>query len=411
MYIQYMLKISMAPKSAHLSSLTPPAPQAPYGLPLLRLAFRPFYLAAAAAAVVLMLVWLAVFAGRLAPASGLSPVLWHAHEMLFGFVAAVIVGFLLTAGRTWTGLPTPRGAQLGALVLLWLAGRAASVIAPYPVYFLVDLMFLPIVAASFVDLLVRSRNLRNLPVAGVLILLSFANLAFHLGAMGALDVAPLKALHAAIALVVLLISIIAGRVMPLFTRNALPGVKVTHSHRWDQVTAGLTASGLVAWIAEADAIISAMLLLAAAAGHAIRLTRWSPLATWRRPILWILHVGYAWIPIGLAMLAASCIGVIGTTAAVHALAVGAMGGLIVGMVTRTARGHTGRTLEASRLEVAAYVVIVAAAVIRVAAALVPPSAQGPALVTAGSLWIVAFGLYLVRFAPWLAAPRLDGKDG
>jgi uncharacterized protein involved in response to NO len=388
-----------------------PLSQAPYGLPLLRLGFRPFYLAAAAAAVVLMLTWLAVHAGRLVPASGLNPVLWHAHEMLFGFVAAVIVGFLLTAGRTWTGLPTPRGAQLGALVLLWLAGRAASVLAPYPVYFLVDLMFLPIVAASFADLLVRSRNGRNLPVAGVLILLAVANLAFHLGAAGVVDVAPLKALHAAIALVVLLISIIAGRVIPLFTRNALPGVPVASSRRWDQLTAGLTAAGLVAWVAGVDGATSALLLFAAAAGHAVRWARWSPWATLRRPVLWILHIGYAWIPIGLLMLAASCVGAVDTTAAVHALAVGAMGGLIVGMVTRTARGHTGRTLEVSSVEVAAYVVIVAAAVTRVAAALAPPTVQGAGLVTAGGLWIVAFGLYLFRFAPWLAAPRLDGKDG
>ena len=139
------------------------APPVNRGMPLFRLGFRPFYLGAAVCAVVFMLLWQQVFVGSLVPRSGLAPVLWHAHEMLFGIVCAVVVGFLFTAGKTWTGLPTPRGAFLGALLLLWASGRLASLLAPYPVYFTLDVAFLLIVAALFLDLLVRAGNRRNFP--------------------------------------------------------------------------------------------------------------------------------------------------------------------------------------------------------------------------------------------------------
>ncbi|MBX3607235.1 MAG: NnrS family protein [Piscinibacter sp.] len=392
----------------HLSRMPPPAPA---GLPLLRLGFRPFYLAAAGAAVVLIALWHAVYRGGLVLVSGIDPVPWHAHEMLFGFVAAVVVGFLLTAGQTWTGLATPRGAPLGALVLLWLAARVASVLAPYPIFFLLDLIFLPLVSAVFLDLLVRARNLRNLPVAGVLILLSLANLAFHLGTGGMLDVSPLQAVHAGVALLVLLMSIIGGRVIPAFTRNAVPAARLAGGPTREALTLAATVAGLTAWVLDLDARLAALLLGTAAASHALRWAGWSPWLTWRRPILWILHVGYAWIPLGLLLLAASRLGLVAPSAGVHALTVGAMGGLIVGMITRTARGHTGRALTASGLEVAAYAAIVAAACARVLAPLAPGTWHGPLLTLAGGLWAAAFGLYLVRFGPWLISTRVDGKDG
>ena len=147
----------------------------PAGWPLLRLGFRPFYLGAALFAVLAMPLWIALFLGQLTLPLAVPPVLWHAHEMLFGFAVAVIVGFLLTAGKAWTGLATPRGAFLGAMVLLWAAARVAAVVGPYPVYALLDLVLLPLVAAVMVDLLVRARNRRNLPLAGILVLLSLAD--------------------------------------------------------------------------------------------------------------------------------------------------------------------------------------------------------------------------------------------
>ena len=397
-----------------MKTLQPPVPlrTAARGLPFLRLGFRPFYVGAALFAVLAMLLWQGVFTGRLAPASGLAPVLWHAHEMLFGFVAAVIVGFLLTAGKAWTGLPTPRGAHLGALFALWASARVAALLAPYPVFFFLDVVFLPLVAALFIDLLVRAGNKRNIAVGAVLGLLGAANLAFHLGASGALDFDAKRALYAALALVIVLETIIAGRVIPAFTMNSTPGPALRQSRRRDVAAIALTALGLACWTLDGPHRIPAALLLAAAAGLQLqRLLSWAPWRTWQRPILWVLHLSYAWIPVGLALLAAERMGWLPVSMGVHALAVGAIGGMIIGMLTRTARGHTGRPLRASPVEVGAYALLAAAAAVRVFVPFAWPTLYLDALLLAGGLWVAAFAIYLVRYTPWLVTTRLDGQDG
>lgn len=381
---------------------------APQGWPVLRLGFRPFYLAAALAAVGAMALWPAVFMGRMRPASGLAPTLWHAHEMLFGVMMAVVVGFLFTAGKVWTGQGTPRGAALGALVALWLAGRVAGLLAPAWAFALLDGAFLPLVAAIFVRLLVRAGQWHNAAVAATLSLLAAANLAFHAAVLRAVDLDPMRALHAGLALLLALESLIGGRVIPGFTRSAIPGLQLRDQRVLDRAAIAATVLATVLWIGELPG--AAPLLALAAVLHAVRLAGWQPWAARRRPILWILHVAYAWIPLGLALLALSAAGVVARSAGVHALAVGATGGLVMGMITRTARGHTGRTLQASRGEVAAYVALMLAAILRTAGALAPGWFE-PAVCSAGVAWIVAFALYLWRFTPWLLATRLDGKDG
>jgi uncharacterized protein involved in response to NO len=383
---------------------------APYGLPFLRLGFRPFYLSAALAAVALMALWPAVFLGQLRPASGLAPTLWHAHEMIFGCIAAVVVGFLFTAGKVWTGRATPRGPALAALALLWLAGRLAGLLAPALVFLLVDTAFLVVVAAIFGALVLRSRNWRNAGVALLLAMLAAVNLAFHVAVAGGLADLALRPLQAALALLIVLESVIGGRVIPAFTRSAMPGVATTGRAWLDRLAIGATVLGLGAWLGGAAPYAAAVVLGIAAAAQGARLAGWRPWVARRRPILWILHASYAWIPQGLALLAAACAGALGPSAGVHALAVGATGGLVIGMLTRTARGHTGRTLQASRAEVAAYVLVMAAAALRVAAAL-EPRWWLVAVCAAGTCWIAAFALYLWRFVPWLVAARLDAKDG
>jgi uncharacterized protein involved in response to NO len=383
---------------------------APYGLPFLRLGFRPFYLSAALAAVALMALWPAVFLGRVHPASGLAPTLWHAHEMIFGCVVAVVVGFLFTAGKVWTGLATPRGPALAALVLLWLAGRVAGLLAPGLVFLVVDAAFLAMVATIFAVMVLRSRNWRNAGVALVLALLAAVNVAFHVAVTGGLAELAMRPLLAALALLIVLESVIGGRVIPAFTRSAIPGLALAGRAWLDRLAIGATAIGLALWLTEAAPASAAAVLALAALAQAARLAGWRPWVARRRPILWILHASYAWIPLGLALLAAASEGAVAPSAGVHALAVGATGGLVIGMLTRTARGHTGRMLQASRAEVAAYVFVLAAAVLRVAAAL-EPRWWLPAVCAAGACWIAAFALYLWRFAPWLVAARLDGKDG
>jgi len=381
--------------------------QPPTGWPPLRLAFRPFYLLAALAAVVLMPLWWAAFTGRLQTA--LPALLWHGHEMLFGFVAAVVIGFVFTAGKTWTGLQTPRGAQLAFLALLWLSARVAAVLAPYPVFFLLDVSLLPLCAALFADLLLRVRNLRNLPVAGVLGLLAVANLAFHLGASGALSIDPIWALHAGLAVLVLLETLIAGRVVPFFTRNVTPGLQNTVPAWREKLLGAVTALSLVAWVAESTGAVP--LLAAAAVLHAWRLHSWRPGVTLARPILWSLHLAYAWLPVGFALLALALARGESISPALHAFGVGATGGLIVAMMTRTARGHTGRPLQAGRAETWSYSLVTSAALLRVGAPLLWPAAYGWALLVAGTCFAAAFCIYLRRYASWLMSARADGQDG
>ncbi len=380
----------------------------PRGWPGLRLGFRPFYLAAALFAVAAMALWPAVFLGRVRPASGLAPVLWHAHEMIFGVAMAVVVGFLFTAGKVWTARPTPRGAALGALVALWLAGRCAGLLAPAWAFALLDGAFLVVVAAVFARLIWRARQARNAGVAVVLSSLAATNLSFHAAVLGVWRIDPAATLLAGLALLIVLESVIGGRVIPAFTRSAQPGLTLRERPALDRAAIGATALGLALWIVALPG--AAPMLASAAVLQAWRLAGWKPWVARRRPILWILHLSYAWIAPGLALLALAAAGLVARSAGVHALAVGATGGLVLGMITRTARGHTGRPLEVSRAEVTAYACLMLAAVLRVAAALVPEW-FAPAACAAGAAWVAAFTLYVWRFAPWLATPRIDGKDG
>ncbi len=382
----------------------------PRDWPVLRLAFRPFYLLAALAAVVLMPLWGLVYSGRLPLKTGLAPTLWHVHEMLFGMLGAVVVGFLFTAGKAWTGLPTPRGAALGFFVLLWLAARIASLLAPYPVFFFLDLAFLPLAAAVFLHLLVEAGNTRNLGIAAVLGLLGAANLAFHLGASGALQISSLRALHAGLALLVLLETLIGGRVIPLFTRNAQPGLSNEVPAWREALTLLTTIAGLALWLLEAAPLLAALALMAAAALHVARLITWRPLSTRARPILWVLHLAYAWIPVGLALLALALLRQQPVSPALHALGVGASGGLVLAMMTRTARGHTGRPLQAGRTEVWAYGLILLAALVRVVTPLLAPQLYTQGLLLAGGLFASAFALYLRVYTAWLTSPRADGRS-
>lgn len=401
-----------APPLTAAPSETPAAGRpAPRGWPVLRLGFRPFYLGAALLGMLAVPLWVAWLLGAVSLPLTVAPVLWHAHEMLFGFAAAVIVGFLLTAGKAWTGLGTPRGASLAALASLWLAARLAAVLAPYAVYAALDLLLLPLVAAILVELLLRARSRRNLPLGLILVLLALANLAFHGAVLGVFDIPPVRALHAGLALVVMIECVIAGRVIPAFTMSALPGLKLQVPRRLEAATLASSAAALALWVLAPQGPVTAVAFIGAAALHGLRLWQWRPLRSRERPILWVLHLAYAWLPIGFVLLALAQMGAIGVSAGVHALAVGATGGLIIGMITRTARGHTGRPLRASRLEVAAYGLVTGAAMLRVAMPLLMPQQQRLWLIVAALAWSTAFGLYLIVFTPWLLTTRLDGKDG
>lgn len=386
------------------------APQ-PAGVPVLRLGFRPFYLGAAALAAIAIPVWVAVFFGLISFEPPMPALLWHAHEMLYGFAAGVIMGFLLTAVRAWTGLETARGPALGALALLWLAARVAAITGPYPVYAVLDVALLPLVALTLLGVLLRAKNRRNLPLVLILGLMALANLTFHLAVLHIIDVPPLLPLYACLALIVMVESVITGRVIPAFMNNATPGLGLVIRRKPELVTLAVTALALAAWVFVPAGVPTMIVLLLAALLHLRRWANWRPWLVGRRPILWILYAAYVWIPIGLALLALAALQLVSVSPGVHALAVGATGGLIIGMITRTARGHTGRPLRASGLEIAAYLLVLAAAVMRVLLPLISPALLPLALTGAAATWCGAFVLYLAVYGPWLLRARIDGKDG
>jgi uncharacterized protein involved in response to NO len=221
----------------------------------------------------------------------------------------------------------------------------------------------------------------------------------------------MHALHAALALIVMIECVITGRVIPAFTNNVTPGLKLAARPALERATLAVTALALLAWVVAVPAGLTAIFFGLAAAVHLRRQGSWRPWVTRGRPILWILHAAYLWLPVGFALLALAQFGWISASAGVHALAVGTTAGLIIGMVTRTARGHTGRPLQASKAEVLAYLLVLAAAVLRVVLPLLAPQWFVQSLVAAALAWSAAFAIYLVIYTPWLVTTRLDGKDG
>lgn len=380
------------------------------GFALWRLGFRPFYLAASAFASLSIVLWLLQYAGSL-PSSYLPSSTWHGHEMLFGYAAAVIAGFLLTAVPNWTQNPTPSGGALAALVLLWATGRVL-VLMPYGYAAAVVNAAFPIAIAGAIALpLVRSGNRRNYFLIGLLVALGMATLAVHLAQLGVLAWPARAGLQVGLDIVLFVMVVIAGRVVPMFTNNGIPGAGASR-YRWLERTslAGVLLLLAVDLIGAPSSFVGTVALLAALA-HAARLLLWRPWRTLRTPLVWILHAAYAWIVIHLALRAGMSFGAVPHAVATHALTIGGIGGLTLGMMTRTARGHTGRPLQADPFEVTCYALIMLAAVIRVFGGMSWADQYLSSVVVSGVCWSLAFATYAVRYWPVLTQPRIDGKPG
>lgn len=378
--------------------------------PVFRLGFRPFYLLAAAFAAISIPLWIARYFGL---AQGMVHVdlNWHMHEMVFGFAIAVIVGFLYTAGRNWTGLWTPRRGHLAALAALWIAGRIAMLICPPVAAAVVDSLFLPLAAWSFYKVLKRTSNKRNMFLAGLLGMLALVNIVFHLSVLGWLPLSSTSAIEAAILIVVMIESVIGGRVIPGFTANGVQGVKPVVNEKRDRITIALTACAALAWVFAVPAPLLASLAFAASCAQLTRLAGWKPQATFGNPLLWILHISYAWIAVGFFLMSLAAINVVTVSAAFHALTVGSMAGLIIGMITRTALGHTGRQLRAGRSEFAMYLLIQCGVVARLLAAADVMGMRSALLVVAAISWCAAFVVYVAVYGPYLLRARVDGREG
>ncbi|MGU7780945.1 NnrS family protein [Burkholderia sp. PU8-34] len=387
------------------------ASSAPDTLPVLQLGLRPFYLGGALFGSVALAVWLAEWhgvpvAGRAAPLSGL---MWHVHEMIFGFVAAIVVGFLLTAVRAWTSRETLRGPSLAALWLLWAAGRLLVWTGPQTVAAVVDTLFLPVTAVVLLRVLISVKNRHNVFLPVALALFGGLNALFHgYAATDRVDLA-LRTAYAATGLVVFFVAVITGRIVPMFTMNAIPGFTVRRVRFVDASAAPAVALTL---IADATGVPGAILIAAACATallHVVRIIGWRSWRVGNRPIIWILHVSSLWIPVGFAMLALSAAGVMPHSLAIHVLTVGAIGGAIMAMITRTALGHTGRTLVAGPWEQLCYWLMVGAVILRAFGPLVPRVPYGFWLDASGACWIVAFAAYAIHYLPFLISARADER--
>jgi uncharacterized protein involved in response to NO len=378
---------------------------------MLALGFRPFYLLGSAFAALSIAFWAAQFAGWLPPGSLYANPLWHAHEMIFGFALAVIVGFLFTAGRNWAGHATPTGAPLAAIVALWLAARLLALTPWSALAAACDVAFALAAAAGLAVPLLRAGNRRNYFFVALLVAMAALNAAFHLALAGTLDIDLRRVLGLALDAVLFVCVVIAGRVIPMFTNNAVPGAGARRNAWVEKAALGSVLALVAGDIAGAPAGLIAAVAAIGTLAHAIRWSLWNPMATRRKPVLWILHAAYAWVPIHLALRALAALGFANASLASHALAVGVIGGLTLGMMTRTSRGHTGRTLEVGRAEITAYALVLAAAGVRVFVPWMAPSWTTLAIAAAGALWSAAFLVFTVTYWPILTRPRVDGLPG
>jgi len=371
------------------------------GPALFSFGFRPFFLFGAAWAALIVPLWLGSFMHGGPQAFTRD---WHIHEMLFGFLAAVMAGFLTTAVPNWTGRMPVIGLPLGALVALWLLGRLAMLM-PGPVSSALDSLFLVAFAAVVWREVLAGRNWRNLPVCLLVSVFALANIGFHLSRAGSLATGERIGLAAA----AVLISFIGGRITPSFSRNWLKAQGEARmpapAGRFDQITVGLTAVAAALWATIPDQSLAGGALLAAGAANLLRLMRWRGWATIREPLVAVLHVGYGWLGAALLLLGGSVLQpAIPRTAGIHALTAGAIGVMTLAVMTRATRGHTGRALAADRPTLAVYVAINLAALCRVAAPFLP-SQHVALLTTSALLWSLAFGGFAVTYGRMLATPR------
>ena len=373
--------------------------------------FRPFFLLAGIWAIAALALSFGMFQGWIRLPTAFGVVEWHYHEMLFGYVAAAIAGFLLTAIPNWTGGLPLRGAPLVGLVLLWIAGRVAVTGSGWigaGVAAVIDLGFLAVLGVVTVREIVSGRNWRNLPPVLAIGLLLLCNALSHAAVLGLVEAGG-AAQRGGIAVVVMLITLIGGRIIPSFTRNWLVKRKAealpASFNSFDRVALGTTLLALVYWVVAPDDKVAATLAATAAIINLVRLMRWQGFATLPEPLLWVLHLGYLWIPVGLSLLAASqWWPSISNNSAVHALTVGAFGTMTLAVMSRATLGHTDRALTAGPGLTAAFILVTVAALARVLALLLD-AAYLPLLTVAAASWIAAFLCYLIVCGPLFFAGR------
>ncbi len=381
---------------------------------LFRLGFRPFFLFGSAFSVFALGYFILWMSGVVSAwPSAWDALVWHRHEMLFGYAGAIIAGFLLTAVPNWTGHPTAKGRSLMLLVGLWLAGRVAvlfSATLPASLAAAIDVSFFVACAASIAPALIKSKNHRNYFFILLLIGLSVANGLTHTHADESAELAALG-ITLALDIIIMIMLIIGGRVIPFFTERPL-GITIARDPRIEKLALSTTVLGLAAEVLEVNHVLAGVLLLASAFLNGWRLSTWKSLKTLPVPLLWVLHLGFAWIVIGLALKGLELVGAdIPPIIATHAFTAGGIGVLTIGMMARVSLGHSGRPLVVGKPMTAAFIAINLAAFCRVFGVWLLPAHTMRFFEISAALWLVAFAIFLLKYTPILMRPRLDGKDG
>ncbi|MBL4705803.1 MAG: NnrS family protein [Flavobacteriales bacterium] len=387
-------------------------------LPILRLAFRPLFLGGTLFSVIAIAWWIHFW---LKPTQWMpygGPIWWHGHEMLFGFGVAIVTGFLLTAVKTWTGVAGLRGKLLGAFVSIWLLGRILIsfgngldgwIIAS------VDVAYLIFAAIAMAYPVVKVKQWRNLMFVPILLILASLNATSHWAVLSNDPLLATKTLHATIILFTLIIAILGGRVIPALTANGtgkpkLPAINLL------EITSIVSILFLVAialiGFNQVDSKFLLNVSIIAAAANGLRFLRWGIQHTWTIPLLWSLHLSFIFIPSGFILLALYAAGLMDNlSAALHSFTVGAIGGMILAMISRVTLGHTGRPLKPHSLISVAYIFILLSAVVRVALPAWMPEMYSLSIGLAGVLWILAYAVYLFFYTPMLVTTRADGRPG
>lgn len=390
------------------------APRAtPGGWAPFALGFRPFFILAGLAAIGLIAIWLNTLDDMIMVQYYFPGRIWHAHEMLFGYTVAVIAGFLLTAVKNWTDLPTPHGLTLAGLAAIWLLGRIALFLTGYVPDWLIaltDLVFLPLLAMVVAQRILQRRQYSNTIFILILILMTTANGLMHLEALNLVSNSTWYGQNLMVFLVLLLIVVMGGRIIPFFTERGVPGVK---TRKW-RVIEGLAASSIIL-LALAELFLDDHLTLWLAALaftiHLIRLAGWYDRRIWSVPLVWVLQVSYAWLVAAMGLAVLAHLGWFPLTWAWHGFTVGGIGGMTLGMMARVSLGHTGREMKLPWGMISAFILINLAALLRVIAPVLMPDEYPDWLNWAGYAWIVTFLIFLVFYTRMLLRPRVDGRPG
>lgn len=385
-----------------------------FDYPLFALGFRAFFALAGLAALILIVFWNAIFNGTLTSEHYFSNNYWHAHEMLLGYAVAVIAGFLLTAVKNWTGKQTLTGDPLANLCLLWLYGRILPFYAgllPDALIALVDFSFLPVLAYQVSKPIIEAKQYRNLFFIGLLLLLALSNGMIHVEMLGLQPNSAATGIQLAVATIIILILIIAGRVFPFFTERGIPGTLIIRNPLLDNAS---VASAVIVFALQLFGISGTLLALAAVAAVIVniaRLSGWYVQRVIYVPLLWVLYAGYGWVILGFLLTVLSAYSLVLPSLALHAFTLGGIGVLTLGMMARVSLGHTGRAMKASNAIAIAFVLINIAALFRVLLPIAMPGWYETLIYISTLSWLAAFSLFVFVYGPILTTARIDGQEG